>query len=332
MKITKHILTSLRGRQSARAFSQKLQYKSNQISRWESGHSRITWNDFLDLTERLKLPMASVLQDLEFHGDPRDIKAIFHYLLPGRKSKDIAKICEVSVLTVQRWQSKKISPPADALFKLFTFSGAPLVTFVRKLLQTKKASPQLEKILDQEQSRLSVMMESPWTIAIACLSLLTPIKGLSLDKSIGQISKQIRLEESQVRDVIARLLRTKLLGFDQDKQQFYLSEGPAHFEFRDSYESFISGVKFWTQFSKNMVDGKKTEARGENHMSYLIFNCASEEVKRIHEKIIALYKELSDIGQNQGKSLSPDRTFAFCMHLYNINNPVLGRSIQQWED
>ncbi|MEN0059367.1 MAG: hypothetical protein AAGB31_11080 [Bdellovibrio sp.] len=330
MKISKQMLISLRGRHSARAFSQKLNYNSNQISRWESGHSRMSWSDFLDLCDRLKLPLNAAFAEMEFHQSPTDIKALFQYLLPGRKSEELAKVCGVSKLTVQRWFNKRLSPPVDLIFNIFGTSGTPLGPFLQPLLSSKKTSPALTKFLAAEQDRLSTMIETPWTIAIACLCLLDQFKGLNLDRITSQISKQTGISNLQVKDLVHRLIRTRLLSFDIEKNQFSVSQGPTHFEFRDSFQSFMNGVQFWAQFSRTLIDQKTEKDRGENHISYLIFNCQSREVQKIHEKIINLYKELTEISQQAEYSGSADRTFALNMHLHNVNHPALGALIERW--
>ncbi len=331
MNISKKFLVSLRGRQSARALSQKLGYSSNQISRWESGHSRFSWSDFVDLCERLELPLQEAFTEMEFHSTPDDLKAILQYFVPGKKTQEIAKICGVSALTIQRWQKKTISPLADKIFQLFSISGTPLSPFIHKLLGPKKISPQLAKILETEQNRIGAALETPWTISIACLCLLDPIKGLSLHQSLRQISKQIDLEVSKTTDIVTRLIRARILGFNEETNQFYLPEGPAHFEFRNSLESFFQGAKFWAQFSAQMTGKNKSKELGENHISYLVFTCRSQEIKNIHDKIITLYKELADLSQQSDKNGPPDRALSFCVSLHDVNQPGLGQAIQQWK-
>ncbi len=300
MNISKNFLVSLRGRQSARALSQKLGYSSNQISRWESGHSRFSWSDFLDLCERLELPLQEAFTEMEFHSTPDDLKAILQYFVPGKKTQEIAKICGVSALTIQRWQKKTISPLAD-------------------------------KILETEQNRIGAALETPWTISIACLCLLDPIKGLSFHQSLRQISKQIDLEVSKTTEIVTRLIRARILGFNEETNQFYLPDGPAHFEFRNSLESFFQGAKFWAQFSAQMTGKNKSKELGENHISYLVFTCRSQEIKNIHDKIITLYKELADLSQQSDKNGPPDRALSFCVSLHSVNQPGLGQAIQQWK-
>lgn len=330
MKISKQVLISLRGRQSARVVSQKLGYNSNQFSRWESGHSRFSWNDFLDVCARHKLPLQAALLDMEFHGKADDVKALFQYLLPSRTPADIAKLCGVSKLTVQRWISNKISPAADVIFDLFTISGTPLYPLMHKILQTKKASAQLARILKNEEDRLSAMIETPWTIAVACVCLQEQFRGLSFRRTIKQLAKQIQLDELQVLDIVSRLIRIRLIGFNSEKNHFFVHAGPSHFNFRDSFVSFMNGAKFWSQFATNMIGAKKSEEAGENHITYLVFNCRSQEVKRVHEKIIALYKELADLSQQSEKSGACDRTFSLSMNLHNVNHPSLGPLIKRW--
>jgi transcriptional regulator with XRE-family HTH domain len=321
-KVSKEILQSLRGRQSARAFSQKLGYASNQFSRWESGHSRFSWLDFVDLCQRLKAPLTEVWLDQDYGYKPENISHLLKFIAPKRSANDIAKICRVSPLTVKRWNKEDAIPSADMIFQLCIFCGTPLSPLLNRLFQQRKMTARLKDLIQQMEVKIGAVMERPWTIAILCLCMRTDLQGQSVEGVIKNVAKKIDIDQAIVADTVYRLMRVRIIGYSKEDSKFYLCDEPTHFEFSHSYNSFCRGLHFWLKYSDSLAQ-KLTKPSTQDIHAYLVFNGDADDIKLAKEKTATLYRDLVAIRDHK-KSAPTDRTVLFYMGLNYVDTLTFG--------
>src|SRR5210317_1938034 len=90
--IASEIIRSLRGDLSQEQLNRKLGFKTNQVYRWEKGHAKVDWEDFILLSQKLKLDLDLLLRSyFRFNGSARDIKVLFEHLFAGQSIARISK-------------------------------------------------------------------------------------------------------------------------------------------------------------------------------------------------------------------------------------------------
>ncbi|MCB0392449.1 MAG: DUF4423 domain-containing protein [Bdellovibrionales bacterium] len=104
--LSQEILTELRGGLSQRELSQLLGFSFNQVGKWESGATKIKWNDFLLICEKLNVPLTNYfsyyfnrpIETIDLNNISSSILASFSTV--DLNNKDVLKI-------LKKWAAHK---------------------------------------------------------------------------------------------------------------------------------------------------------------------------------------------------------------------------------
>src|SRR5687768_17558011 len=130
-KVARELVRAVRGKRSQTAVNRKLGYGFNQVSRWETGRTTISWPAFVKLSAACKVDVAAAARDL-FSTSAR-AEEIVAFFAADAKQTDIAKKLGVSRFTLRRWLASEAAPPLAAILSLVHRFSPNLLELVTRL-------------------------------------------------------------------------------------------------------------------------------------------------------------------------------------------------------
>ncbi|MCO5143861.1 MAG: helix-turn-helix domain-containing protein [Oligoflexia bacterium] len=126
--ISSLLIKSLRGKRTAAQMSRVLGYSSNQVNRWESSHSLITWESLIDFCIKRDVDVKKNLYAaFAYTGKVESVKDIILFFTGKKLNKEIAETLGISTSTISNWINGKTPPigrkniRSCKAFKLFIY-------------------------------------------------------------------------------------------------------------------------------------------------------------------------------------------------------------------
>ena len=115
--LQKHVVKRIRGKYSQTQINNKLKFGYNQVSKWETGRTQMSWNDFINLCHACKKDISFALAAFfGYKKSPTNHRELVEHLLEnGQKIENKA----ISRFKIYRWLNKESSPSWINLFTLF---------------------------------------------------------------------------------------------------------------------------------------------------------------------------------------------------------------------
>lgn len=162
-RLAEEILITLRGEFSQRELSEKLGFTFNQVGKWESGATKIKWDDFFHLAEALRLPLEENFRRLfypVFEGEftpPRAFERI--------TQSTTAKLSLWPAATLRRWLKGESSPLFADVLRVLGSSPGVLFAWLETLVDCTKI-PSLREDYVAFQARLELVTSDPTCVYI----------------------------------------------------------------------------------------------------------------------------------------------------------------------
>ena len=101
--LTQELIKGLRGKKSQNYYNKRLKQKTNQIHRWETGKSKITWVEFMRLLQLFKIDFRLLLNRFfRFQGDVESISLFLTHLFGNKKISELSKTVQLSEFKIRR--------------------------------------------------------------------------------------------------------------------------------------------------------------------------------------------------------------------------------------
>jgi transcriptional regulator with XRE-family HTH domain len=226
------ILKEIRGDKSALALSKELGFSSNKYHRWESGHAKLYWDDFIFICKFSKNLNQKYFRDTTLYdGDLLDVAHLFKYFVGDNFIPDFLKSIKVSKATYTKWINKESSPSVETVFKMFHY-GNRTISSLLPTFSTKSKS-EIPQSLNNEEEKVSLWKRYPY-LSIGHFFVM---QNLDLDyhQMAGKMSSSLRIPINEVQHFILDLEFHGIIKktpegnyepCEQNDQRFSLSHQP----------------------------------------------------------------------------------------------------------
>lgn len=308
--LQKQVLLALRGDRSQEQINRRLKSNSNQMARWESGRSQITWTEFIELCRIVKAPLQETMKKtVYFEGDLKDQKALIQFLSGFANQKKIATNLGISTSQTSRLLSGKSPLELKMFFKLVDTSSHNLATILAAVTE-----PNIPELILEEQGRIAkekkLHFEKPW-IAAFLLFLRTNIYKTEGDTN-KFLAKKLGIAEHEIEQVISELESLNVI--EKKNGRFHptipeLSTG-------GSFEGAVNIRKFWLSKHLEWMDKSKP---GQTHFNgYKVFTVHKDYKKKFEDWFFKVYGELDSLFKEQPHN-SIDHVYVFSMVMNNVD-------------
>jgi len=306
------ILRLQRGNRSAAQFSRRLGFKSNQIARWESGHSVFTWADLLDVCAREGVPVRDQLEKRTLlNGDPADLKRLFLYYLPNYSNANISRRLKVAPSTVTKWMRNQTSPPAQFIFHLMKDSKVSWTSFVSSFLPDAKVPHELGA---EEVKLRNILATNPLTEVI--LHLLNREEALLRSESARIFADRLGLEFKLVKQLIDDLTSAGLLNWSAEGR-CKVNPLPDNLDVSSSKDAVYRYLRFWTDYHLRI--GKHSEFERKTMSAFATIAVDKENVDKVRQLTIGYINQMIELSQPKG-----ERVFNMTVLLSDVETKILG--------
>ncbi|EQC52198.1 DUF4423 domain-containing protein [Bacteriovorax sp. DB6_IX] len=281
-KIASEIIRAMRAELSQEQLNRKLNSSSNQVHRWEKGHTRVEWNDFLNISKALKLDINKLFYSYyRYENVTNSIHNFLNYLFAGQSIAKVSKKVNISESKLRRIMNSETSPTLDSILQiLFSFDQMEAFALIHELTDGKPI-PSLAE--EKERSDLIVKSyhENPALgLILICLEL-PEYKSLSGHRD-SWLSEITGIPIKEVNELLKLSEEVGLLIKDNGKYhagKFKLSD-------RGDAQAMRRVRHYWTALAL-----KKQERKSAHDAFGSIVFTTSKEAK---EKIIARYLSFFD--------------------------------------
>lgn len=213
-KLSREIFVQLRGTMSQSDLSQKLGYKFNQVGKWESGATHITWIDFIRLCKALNIPWEKNFRDVfVFHTDmfpdPTNVFTSLSQFFGFSGLSEIAEFLNKSRSSVSRLLHNQVKTDFADVLLIMDTRHFVLNSWLSKFLKPSELECFKEKY-EEEVSIAQGLLAIPWATFVNASLQLAPYKNLP-EHSDGWIAEKTGLQLEQVQQALQSLLASGLI-------------------------------------------------------------------------------------------------------------------------
>ncbi len=178
--VAQDLLRGLRGRRSQQFLNRRLNFRSNQVHKWETGQNQISWEMFIHVcTVRSVAIDRLLLNAFLFHSPPERIDLLLQHLLPKAELKTHASSLGVSPQTLRRWYKGESDLGLATILQIFSLLPGQAENFVIRLCEAATCLPP-EQLQSWPGSPLEILFRHPIAGALTA--------ALELDEYISQTS------------------------------------------------------------------------------------------------------------------------------------------------
>lgn len=292
--LSQEIITYLRGKTTQRELSQQLGFSYNQVGKWESGATKLKWNDFLNLCQTLNIPMkthfSSYLGVIEEDVNLEEIafNLLNSYGLLDLKNKKILnKLC--------KWAQTKTSFSLADFLELLDSYPSSLFSWLMFFVDCSQIST-IKKSFELFEVRMNAVANDPLLIYINAALHLQAYQVLE-EHNEKLIAHHACVQISQLRKSLHTLCDLGIIFFDGNK--YY----PCPFDFSFSnlrhknlrrfnkYTTLLAGLSY--PLSPTPLN--KYKDTNSSRSSIRVNAISMDAAEKISSLIIKFHNEASDI-------------------------------------
>ncbi|HLE10751.1 MAG: hypothetical protein A2385_09280 [Bdellovibrionales bacterium RIFOXYB1_FULL_39_21] len=308
--LTQELIKGLRGKKSQNYYNKRLKQKTNQIHRWETGKSKITWVEFMRLLQLFKIDFRLLLNRFfRFQGDVESISLFLTHLFGNKKISELSKTVQLSEFKIRRILNGS-SPAylADILKIIDLLNRFRFLGFLNALIDLNKIGEVKEQFA-QISSFMKTYYENPRIGHILLALRLDGYKKLKKhDPSF--LAQKVGISLSEVAHFLEILIK---IGYVTKKDEKYLATSVQSDDSNDPKKQ-IQIRKYWTAQALLAM---------ENHQAFplqdafgsLLFTTNSA----VKEKIISIYLKFFEDLKNciMSDKREHDIVLALNFHLFD---------------
>ncbi|MGI4992867.1 hypothetical protein ACRXCV_09570 [Halobacteriovorax sp. GFR7] len=276
-ELSQQLIRSIRGEKSQDWVNQKLDASSNIVHRWEKGHSKVSWADFLKLCKIFKIDIDFIfLSYLRFQDGAQNPDKLLDFLFSNKSLSDISNSCGISTSKLRRLKNGETGFCLnDFLQIIFGLDEMESMALVFELTSNRSI-----EILDQyNQMRLAITkhyFENPNIgHVLVCLDL-PGYKKLSFHQD-SFIAKASGLSIKEVNEIIDICEKNNLI----EKVNGIYQAGTIKLSDRGSAKQMTDVRRFWLNKAISNLENKS----GLDAYGSMVFNTSQSA----RQEIIALY-------------------------------------------
>ncbi|POB14479.1 DUF4423 domain-containing protein [Halobacteriovorax sp. DA5] len=276
-ELSQQLIRSIRGDKSQEWVNQKLGASSNIVHRWEKGHSKTSWEDFLSLCDIFKIDLKNILLSyLRYQDTLQEPSKLLDFIFSNKSLNDISSSCGITTSKLRRLKSGETGLCLnDFLQIVFGLDEMESMALVFELT-SQKSIPLLDNYNKMRLEITKHYFDNPNIgIVLICLDL-PAYKKLSFHQD-SFLAKATGLSIKEVNDILVICENNKLI----EKVDGIYRAGKIKISDRGSRQQMNDIRKFWLEKAiANIKDKSEKDAYGS-----MVFN-ASQSAR---QQIIALY-------------------------------------------
>ncbi|MFG1482783.1 hypothetical protein ABMA79_12240 [Halobacteriovorax sp. HFRX-2_2] len=308
--LSQQLIRSIRGEKSQEWVNQKLGASSNIIHRWEKGHSKASWEDFLKFCSIFNIDVEAILMSyLRFNDDVTKTDKLLEHIFSHKSLSDISNSCQISASKLRRLKSGETALCLnDFLQIIFGLDEMESMALVFELSSNRSI-----EILDQyNQMRLEITkhyFENPNIgHVLVCLDL-PGYKKLSFHQD-SFVAKATGLSIKEVNEIIEICEKNNLI----EKVNGIYQAGKIKLSDRGSTEQMTDVRRFWLNKAIANLEHKS----GLDAYGSMVFNTS----QNARQEIIALYlRFFEDFKKIVTEDKDKDNDVVTLVLNFNLFNP-----------
>lgn len=233
------ILKAVRGQRSQNQINRRLGYTFNQVSKWESSHTRIHWCDFVDVCEVTGLKIRNLFRaTFGYRGKIENTSDVLHHLMRKRSRDAIGKACQIKTNLLGRWLRGDQDAELFQVLKLIDRINGLLPTVLEQIAPSLKCNEVKAPSLENEMRNI---WSDPFLLpAFSCLGLAS--YQTAKKHPTGLIAAQLEISLA-AENTLLEILETN--GIIQWNGAKYVPHRSGAFADAADHEGLRRTLRFW---------------------------------------------------------------------------------------
>ncbi|HEX6244694.1 MAG TPA: helix-turn-helix transcriptional regulator [Polyangiales bacterium] len=292
-KLAAEWLRALRGKRSQRAFAQRLGYRSNVLSRWESGSAFPTAAEAMDVARQSGVDVRACLQrffrvDRPFlqHTNPCRRAGMVALLTDLRGATPIQQLARQTGYTrfqISRWLSGHTEPRLPDLFALVDALSLRLPEFVHAFVDAARL-PTLAPVWQRLTAAREAAFARPWSHAVLRALELREVCALRRHPP-GFIAHRLGISLEEEQACLALLARAGQVK--RARGRWLLAQSLA-LDLRSEPERLRALKAFWLS-----VADARLQAAGAGTFAFNVFAVAERDLAALQELHLEFYRQMA---------------------------------------
>lgn len=290
--LARELVRALRGSRSQVALSRRLGYASNVAYAWEAGRRWPTAAEFFRMASRVGVDVEAAIVGF-FRGrpgwlgslDPTSPKGVAALLADLRGKTPLVEVAErvtQSRYTVSRWCSGQTEPRLPDFLRLFEALSLRLLDLLAELVSIEHL-PSARRPWRALQNQRNLAYERPWTQAI--LRVLE-LEGYHGGRDEAWMAGRLGIATEALRDDLEALRHA---GVVQRVRGRWVARRLA-VDTRPGDAANRALKAHWSE-----VAAERVRAGSEGLFAYNVFSCSREDLARLREIQLAVFRELRGV-------------------------------------
>lgn len=263
--LTRQLVVQLRGEDSQRALSKDLGFSFNQIGKWESGATQMSWNDLAALARHRQLNIESSFRRFfwTFRGEfsPRNVIQFFlndHRFARGSVYR--------SPETTRRLKAGEAQVMVADVLELMALQPPLLLGWISQLVDAH-ALPAIATVFQSFSTQIELVMNDPLTVFVEAALALDGYRALP-EHDDRYLARHATCSLAELRSTLKTLCDHQIIFFDGNK---YQSCGAA-FAFGSLTSPKLRGL---TRYATNLAAQRYSSLPMANPANDLLNKCVS---------------------------------------------------------
>jgi len=293
--IAADLVRVLRGRRSQTAFSRRLGYRSNVVSRWESRRAWPTAAVALRAARRVGVDLRAGLARFyrveprwPEHTDPATAEGVAVLLDDLRGTLPIGELARRagrSRFAVSRWLKGEAEPRLPELLLMVEAASLRLLDFLTVFVDPARL-PSVAREWEELQAAREAAYSMPWSYAVLRVLELEDYLALPRHRS-GFIARRLGISEEEEERCLELLARTKQICRVRGR---WAPDPSRVADTRGDPERFRSMKTWWTRVALERI-----ESGHEHTLSCNLFSVSAADLVRIEEAYRAFLRQMRSI-------------------------------------
>ncbi len=239
--VERELLKAVRGRMSQTQLSQRLGFPFNQVYRWESGSTRISWREFVRLAELRKTDVGRPLRSRQgYAGSVEDSAALVAHLIGNLPIRAVAARTGFSPYVIRSWKSKRTKLPLSAILVLLHETTHTLPEFVSALVPSE-AVPSVSALAKLREEQRRFLADHP--VAGVVLHFLALPEFASRPFALIKLARKLGMSAATSASLIEAMVKAKILYATERGYQ----NACANLETSVDFASALKPRRYWLQ-------------------------------------------------------------------------------------
>lgn len=287
--LRRELLQIMRGHRSQNFINRKLGFRFNQVYRWESGYTAISWTDFVRFASACRIDVGQALQKtFMFNGKSERYELLVKHLIGDASVTDMSSLLGKSRFTLSRWVNAKSEPTLEDIFALIHLQALLLGEFIEAMVPLDRFR-NLDPVLKSRFLLKQLLYSDPRVGAVLRCFELKDYLQLTRHQE-GFIAKKLGISIDHEQMLLQKMKNAGVIKRVNGKYEIQLRRF-------DTSGDFISNTKlkkYWTQVALNYLQ-RLERPPADSLFGYHVFSVSPKASKEIHKATGEFYARIKSL-------------------------------------